>query len=131
MGTWGIGPFDNDAASDWVEDLEDADDLTLAIDALERVRTDQYVEADDAAVAVAAAEVVAAAGGRPHGDLPPEVAAWVARSDVTFLPEHAEAAADAVGRVRAGDSELAELWADADDRSWHGHLDDLSARLGH
>lgn len=130
MGAWGSGPFENDAATDWVHDLEDADDLTLAIDALERVRTDEHVDADDASVAIAAAEVVAATGGRPHGDLPPEVTAWIARSDLTLDPEHAEAATGAVERVRADESELADRWAESDDVAWRDHLDDLAERLG-
>ena len=130
MGAWGSGPFDNDAAADWGQDLEDADDLTLAVDALARVSTDAYVEADEAAVAIAAAEVIAAVGGRPRSELPPEVTAWIARSSLVLDAEHAEAATAAVERVRAAESELAELWDEAEDSRWRDDLDDLAERLG-
>lgn len=129
MGTWGSGPFENDHAADWVQDLEDADDLALALDALERVRGSQYVDADDASTAIAAAEVVAAVGGRPHADLPEDVRRWVATSDITVNPEHSEEAAAAVARIRGEDSELAELWAEDDPSAWHGHMEDLADRL--
>lgn len=131
MGTWGSGPFQNDTASDWVYDLEDADDLTLALDALERVRATEYVDAEDATVAIAAAEVVAAAGGRPHADLPPEVEAWLGSASVDVEPWHAERAAGAIERIRGDDSELAELWAESDEADWRASLDDLTARLEH
>lgn len=131
MGAWGTGPFENDAASDWVYDLEDADDLALALDALARVDTAEYLDADDAAVAIAAAEVLAAAGGRPRGELPPEVSAWVTRTAVSIDAEHAEAASAAIRRVRGDASELAELWAEAGDPGWERELDDLETRLQH
>ena len=130
MGTWGSGPFENDNAADWVYDLEDADDLTLAMDALERVRGSDYVDADDASIAIAAAEVVAAAGGRPHADLPEDVRRWIITNGVTLDPEHSEEAAAAVARIRGEDSELSELWDEGDAEEWHGHLDDLTLRLG-
>lgn len=129
MGTWGSGPFENDRAADWVQDLDDADDLALAIDALERVRGSQYVDADDATTAIAAAEVIAAIGGRPHANLPEDVRRWVTTNDIALDPEHSEEAAAGVARIRGEDSELAELWAEEDASAWHGHLDDLAARL--
>jgi Domain of unknown function (DUF4259) len=64
MGTWGLGPFDNDAAADWAGALDDAapeercslirDALTAAIEA------EEYLDGDEAATAIAAAAVVAA-----------------------------------------------------------------------
>lgn len=129
MGAWGTGPFENDTASDWVYELEDVDDLTLALDALERVRGVSYIDADDATIAIAAAEVVAAAGGRPHADLPPEVAAWLRSAQVDVESWHAERAAAAIERIRGDDSELAELWAESDEADWRSSLDDLTTRL--
>lgn len=130
MGTWGSGPFENDRAADWVDNLEDADDMTLAMDALERVRSREHVDADDASIAIAAAEVVAAVGGRPHEDLPEDVRRWIVSSGVTMDPEHSEEAAAAVERIRGEDSELADLWADSGAEEWYGHLDGLTERLG-
>lgn len=129
MATWGSGPFENDHAAAWIDSLEDADDLTLAVEALERVRASDHVDADDASVAIAAAEVVAAAGGRPHADLPEDVRRWIASSTVTLDPEHTEEAAAAIERIRGDDSELAEQWADSGPEEWYVHLDGLTERL--
>jgi Domain of unknown function (DUF4259) len=40
-----------------------------------------------------------------------------------------ELALEAVGRVVGEESELAELWDDADEPKWRGSLEDLSERL--
>src|SRR5918996_298232 len=64
MGAWGAGIFDNDDAADWVYELEQAgDDSVLAetLAAVANAGADAYVEAPDAAAALAAAAVVAAA----------------------------------------------------------------------
>ncbi|MEZ6009289.1 MAG: DUF4259 domain-containing protein [Planctomycetota bacterium] len=37
MGTWGIGPFENDGANDWAYSLEETSDLGLVESALDAV----------------------------------------------------------------------------------------------
>jgi hypothetical protein len=61
MGTWGVNSFDNDNAADWVWELEEADDLSVVEEAIERVLDcgDELVESPDAEVAIAAADVLA------------------------------------------------------------------------
>ncbi|WP_350325460.1 DUF4259 domain-containing protein [Streptomyces katrae] len=115
MGTWDVGPFDNDTAADFGGTLDEAAEAErpgLVRGALARV-----LDAEDpldqrlAVEAVAAAALVAAQcpGGRPvtsaYGpDLPvPELPA-----DLRDL------AARALDRVAAEPSELRELWADTD-----------------
>ena len=69
MGTWGIGPFDNDTAADFAGDLDDAppgEREALVREVLTRtVRATGYL--DEAQQAVAAAALIAAQcpGGRP------------------------------------------------------------------
>ena len=48
MGAWGVLAFDNDAAGDWADDLEGADDLTLVESALEEVAAaeGEYLDSD-------------------------------------------------------------------------------------
>ena len=66
MGAWGVGPFENDDASDWVYQLEGAEDLELVRGTLEAAANPQgYLEAPTCSEALAAAEVVAALSGRP------------------------------------------------------------------
>lgn len=59
MGTWGAGPFDNDAAADWLDQLDDSSVLEQITVALAAASPEGPIPADAAAVAVAAAEVVA------------------------------------------------------------------------
>jgi Domain of unknown function (DUF4259) len=131
MGAWGPGPFENDDALDFLVELEAATDWSGVVDALDAVAeagTPDYIEAPEASVAVAAAEVVAAALGSPRGDLPSEVLAWVAGPGRHGSPPAAALAIRAVERVVAA-SELAELWADENDHAWQAAVADLSRRL--
>ena len=129
MGAWGVETFENDDAADWVYQVEAADSLDVARSALDISGSD-YVEVPEGSVALAAAEVVAASSGQPHAALPDEVVAWVAAhgSDVTDADR--QLAKQAVARVGAEDSELVELWADADEATWRSTLEDLDRRLG-
>ena len=79
MGAWGTGSFENDAALDWLPELEEADGPDVLDRTLRRVTEagDDYLEVDEGAAAIAAAEVVAALLGAPAPDLPDEVRAWV------------------------------------------------------
>jgi len=129
MGAWGSGPFDNDDAADWAYQLTDDADEAVVGAALAAVVGDSSPDAPTASCAIAAAEVVAAGLGRPHPELPDEVADWVAaRRDRPWagLVPSALAALDRV----ASDSELSELWGDAEDAAWGEEVDDLRARLG-
>src|SRR5262249_3468 len=72
MGTWDTGPFDNDAAADWCGFLNDKATAEQRVhmirSTVEDVATSQdYLEYDEAAGAIAAAAIVAASlpGGTP------------------------------------------------------------------
>jgi hypothetical protein len=126
VGAWSTGAFANDDASDWVYELEGADDLALCRDALEEADLD----AGEGARAIAAAAVMAAAAGRRGGELPEEVEAWL--DTVGPKPSDADLALArrAVERVRGPRSELAELWgASPSSADWVANLDELVSRL--
>ncbi len=128
MGAWGTGAFDNDDASDWVYELEDG-----GIDAIESALDDAVRSSDLSAPtdvnAIAAAEVVAAAIGRPVAALREDIAGLVAGLAPSVTAEHAARARTAVERVLNA-SELAELWAETDDDGeWRGLAQDLIRRL--
>ena len=87
MGAWAEGSFDNDDASDWVWNLEDAEDVTILEDAFGAVTSaDEYLESTDCTEAIAAAEVVAAMHKRPCPKPPKEVQAFVKRIDAPPPP---------------------------------------------
>lgn len=78
MGAWGVGTFENDDASDWVYQLEEAGDLDLVEVTLQAAADPEaYLEAPTCCMALAAAEVVAALAGQPAPDLPEEIRTWV------------------------------------------------------
>ncbi|MDO5863485.1 MULTISPECIES: DUF4259 domain-containing protein [Paenarthrobacter] len=127
MGAWGFQAFENDDAMDWLQDLEDGG-AEVVRHGLNQV-TDGYIEAPDGSVAVAAAEITAAAQGSPHGDLPENVVTWVRVHGAELTDGDAQLALTAVERVGGEESELAELWDEADEPEWTESLDDLAERL--
>lgn len=129
MGAWGSEPFANDDASDWVYELEETDDLTAVRAALGAVGDAEHVELPEGSAAIAAAEVVAAAAGSGRPDLPPEVTDWLTTTNVLPTLADRDLALRAVRRNRSADSELAELWEEADDPSWSQEVQDLIERL--
>ncbi|MBT2448204.1 DUF4259 domain-containing protein [Streptomyces sp. ISL-43] len=120
MGTWDVGPFDNDTAADFSGGLDEApEDEREGIirSALVRtIGTRDHLDQDMAVEAVAAAALVAAQcpGGEPvttpYGpDLPvPQLSA-----------DLRELAVQALDRVVTEPSELMELWGETDaDGPW-------------
>lgn len=132
MGAWGIGPFDNDAAADWVAELDAAIPNTFVFTfRAVAIELDLYLEETDASEAIAAAEMVAAMSRRPGVSVlaRPELAEWAEEHADWATPDLVHAAGSAVSRVRAA-SELRDLWAETPDyQTWTASLDDLLKRL--
>lgn len=131
MGTWDVGPFDNDTAADFCGDLDDAPEnerealirraLAEAIDTL------GYLDEDIAVQAVAAAALVAAQcpGGTPvttaYGpDLPLP----------RFSGDLRAFAVVALDRVVTEPSELMELWEETQSPGpWRAGIGELRTVL--
>ena len=133
MGAWGEKAFENDSALDWLNDLE-SEGVDALRDLLARVTdTDEedYLDVDDGASAIAAAEIVAAARGRGRDRLTKPVLAWLDANADDLVEQDLILAARAVERVVAGNSELRELWEDGGpDSPWHADVRTLLTRLG-
>jgi hypothetical protein len=113
MGAWGIGPFDNDDAQDFVLDLADVPDDELERRLAEALALPSgYVEVPEASIAVAAAALVAVGAGMAPPESP-TVCEFVASRSVPTTTALREAAKAALDRVASQDSELWELWQDA------------------
>lgn len=118
MGTWAAGPFDNDTAADWCGELDDAapERRPALVERALRAALDEpgYLDSDLAVEAVAAAAVVAAhlpGAARVDSAYAPDFLTAGGRAD---LPDRLRPlAVQALDRVVADDSELAELWAEA------------------
>ncbi len=124
MGTWGAGAFENDAALDFVPEIETAQDLAEAL----TIRTpDQPIDADTACRIVVVGECVAAMRGHPCDDLPDALAERLATfgKPSKSLFHHARDHLSAV-MIR---SELMELWAESDPSPFNLAMHDLLERL--
>lgn len=143
MGTWSAHSFGNDAAADWVCELMETEDLSYLETTLRKVvdSDEEVIDSWEGAQAIAAAEVVAAAIGRPWA--PDEADAPLASMDddaLAWAKRHPEArrhALLALGAVTiaSGDrSELYDLWLEGEDPSpdheWILAVADLRRRLG-
>jgi hypothetical protein len=131
MGAWGPGNFENDDAVDWLRKAM----TTRRLEPIERMvwqvasaPSSEYLEASDAAIALAAGEIVAALRGRYSFDASAEMISWIEELPKPDTGPLAEAAAAAVGRVLAA-SELAELWRESGSELWTDNLQDLLRRL--
>jgi Domain of unknown function (DUF4259) len=135
MGAWGHGSFENDDASGWVSEF-DADGVGAVVSALEHVSQlgeDEYLEAPEASVAIAAAEMVASAR---DGDL----SGLSFEDDRKAFSKHqhaltgshlVELARRAIERILR-QSELKDLWRDGvepDRQSWFKGMDKLFSRV--
>lgn len=129
MGAWSHRSFDNDDALDWAGELVGTEGTELIAEALEAVlEVDDYLEAPDASMGLAAAEVVAALLGKPAAELPEEVTSWVLnkKPPTAVLVKKAQRA---VRRILK-DSELKDLWAESEDSAkWQQEVEGLLQRL--
>lgn len=132
MGAWGTGNFENDDALDWVDDLEECEDASAVRSALTTVTgwpAAEQLESIDCCVALAAAEMVAAALGHPSVDFPEEAEDWLERRGQELGEEEHQLARAIVERIRRN-SELKDLYADSDSlEEWLDVLKDLEGRL--
>lgn len=127
MGVYGPYFDENDDAAGWLDDFAEAPDWETVDEALAVIDAD-YLDSADAARALAAAEIVAAALGKPSPRLDIEIADWAAE-EADGAKERRQTAILALDRVRE-DSELQELWQDAEDYSvWLASVNETMARL--
>lgn len=133
MGAWGSGSFENDDAADFLSDLLDGEDLVPVRDVLATaLAADDYLEAQDASQAIAAAEVVAAAAGRPTvaAQRKSKLCEWLARYQPAVDPRLLAHAVQALDRIVGEGSELKELWEDAGTASeWVEAVETVRSKL--
>lgn len=138
MGTWAVGPFGNDFAQDWAQDLLESKDLYFIEDTLNNVlqaETTEYLEAPFGAEALAAVETWSRLQGRggAKDEDSERVDEWVAEVQAKLSKPRADIA-DKVQRVLAlvlsEASELRELWEDSEHfADWRATVTDLQRRL--
>ena len=121
MGTWDVGPFDNDTAADWCGDLNDATPeqrKVLIRDALSRVAEhgEEYLDSDEAVEAIAAAAIVATQlPGGTSIDTPYAPDFLLEGGNVEVDDDVAAIAVQALDRIVQKDSEWRELWEESEE----------------
>lgn len=129
MSTWSHYTFDNDAAADFAEEFLENPNEAMLYEALATVAEEEgTVGLDDAHIALAAAEIVAAVLGKPAPDLPPGLLPAVVHLDADGedLRELAEQAVRAV--VEKSELQAARA-AGEEHAAWQQLQQGLLARL--
>ena len=130
---WGTGPFQNQHAMEWVENLENHADLEMVEETLDNVLEQEadgeIPEIPDCSAALAAAETVAALAKKPAQQLPEEVRQWCFDNPELDIEEVKAKAVQAVGTILT-ESELRELWSNTEHYpTWEIDLEALRDRL--
>ena len=135
MGTWQVGPFDNDVAMDFFDEIEETPDdqvlcrLSSVLSAV--LERPGRVELHEGHLAVAAAGLVAAGRSRGAGTGNPSVDEWLSLHRPAADQDSARIALAALDRVSGPNSEWMDLWATTDQRTEvEQRLDGLRAVLG-
>ena len=132
MGAWGVGSFDNDAACDWAYELEHSGDLRVITQSVNAVFTDEFIDADLGAEAIAAIDVMARLRGRPmlKNSYTEVVDNWVDNHPLTLPQSLIDSAHKALQVLMSDASELRELWIDSDEiDAWLAEVKSLAAKL--
>lgn len=130
MGAWGSKTFDNEDASDWLSGFESdgAPAVETALNAVLELDANDYVQATEAACALAAAEVVAAAKDGDVSRLPEEYhdAYRDHKDDIDAFGKPAQRALLRILR----NSELKDLYEDQGElEGWQDDVRELIERL--
>jgi hypothetical protein len=135
MGTWYVGPFDNDVAMDLFDEIEETPDeqvlkkLSSVLSAV--AERPGRVELHEGHLAVAAAGLVAAGRSRSASTGNPSVDEWLSLHRPAADLAAVRIALAALDRVGGPDSEWMDLWATTDQRTEvEARLDGLRAELG-
>ncbi|MFC6595915.1 DUF4259 domain-containing protein [Kitasatospora paranensis] len=131
MGTWDIGPFDNDTAAVFAFTLDETDpderEGLVRTTLLRAIRHHEYLDGTGGVEAVAAAALIAAQ--HPGGD-PVSTIFGPKEALPTFAADLHPLAVEALDRVLTTNSELAELWDDAvEGLQWRRSIRRLRAAL--
>ncbi|MFJ5834885.1 DUF4259 domain-containing protein [Streptomyces sp. NPDC093089] len=132
MGTWDIGPFDNDTAADFSYRVDEApaekraEVLRAAFEEVIATGDDDFLDSCFAEKAVASAALLSAQC--PGGD--PVTTSYAPKEPLPELPTDLRPlAVAALDRVLGPESELLELWEESNGEEWKAGIRKLRAVL--
>lgn len=126
------GNFGNDEATDWLFDLEETYGAELLAEAFDVITKGEFHEQSDCCIALAAAEIVAAAKGKPAPDFPDDARKWLGNQDTSDLAKIKALSKKAIAAVKKiqAKSELRDQWEESDEwHSWNMVVEGLLKRL--
>jgi hypothetical protein len=131
MGTWDTGHFDNDTAADFSGKLDEAAEAEreaiIRTALTSTIESDEYLDSYEASQAVASAALIAA---QLPGGTPVTTAYGPDKPLPAFSPDLRPLAVQALDRVLAKESELAELWDETEyGPKWRESVAELQAVL--
>lgn len=137
MGAWGHGYFEDDAALDFMADIEDSDNPKKVIrQAFDTANKAEYLESDEGSAAIVAATYVdRKLNGTKFSpaahDEPLDVDTFPDRNPDVDLSDLRKPAVEALQKVLSDNSELNELWAENDEDypAWKQGVEQLIKRL--
>jgi hypothetical protein len=134
MPGWGTNSFENDDAQNFLAALSTKQPTDLKQILSQAAGHDSYLQAPEASIAIAAAEVVAIATGNSPQTIPrqieEQIQEWIGKIEGAPSAEMLELARRAVNKVRLN-SELKDLWLQAEGlNDWSRSLRDLEERHG-
>jgi hypothetical protein len=115
MGAWGAGPFDNDDALDFLDQLSDlpANELAGRLEAALAVPTEGYLEYPEGSAAIAAASLIAAVHRGAFDGLNEQARELVQTGAVHDNARLRDQALAALTRVIGESSEWQALWSES------------------
>ncbi|MFC4425572.1 DUF4259 domain-containing protein [Deinococcus navajonensis] len=133
MNVWGTGPFENEVGAAFAQEVQQDGPLALA-EAFE-VALDpdtDFLAAEEGHRVVAAAQLLVCVLENDTAPLTDAgLRAWVQGLSGAQLQPLRDLAREALGRTLGPDSELPDLWEDADDsEAWQATVQALRSRLG-
>ena len=135
MGAWGYASLENDTASDWLYELEHADNFSAIEAKLHEVMSmgDDYLDSDVAQEALAAVEALAYVQRGKDSPMTPSFAiitSWAEKVSSVVPDELKHKALAAVERITQEPSELLSLYQETESESeWRAEIESLKARL--
>ncbi|PQJ28392.1 DUF4259 domain-containing protein [Rubritalea profundi] len=124
MAAWGTKTFEEDTANDWIQELIDSEDAREFLS--ESLSIDPgYIEADQAAIVLAASETLIALLDEPRIGVPGELVDWVGDNECDDVSDLPEVALPALAKVLGKESELREIWSDSED--FDGWLENIES----
>jgi hypothetical protein len=136
MGAWGYNHFENDTAYDFMSDVEESGDPKEVIrETLEAAASSEYLDSDGGCCVIVSATYLDSQmnGTRfttPESEEQLPVDTFAQRNPGVNLRDLKEIAAAALSRVMGVDSELKDLWEEADEYDeWKSEVSSLLNRI--